>query len=97
MILRKSLKETCASFGFFPGSLRINKNINNYELAFYGYFGFWKLPGGKSLSGVSLFPGLNMYGWSLRGQIGPGIGNIELAWYQSLDDKDGADPLIDNS
>ncbi len=78
-------------------ALRINKNINNYELAFYGYFGFWKRPGGESLSGVSLFPALNVYGWSLRGQIGPGIGNIELGWYQSLDDKNGTNPLIDNS
>ncbi len=73
------------------------KNINNYELAVYGYFGFWKGPGGQEISGTSIFPALNVYGWSLRGQIGSGIGNLEMAWYQSRDDKDGENSMIKNS
>ena len=32
-----------------------------------------------------------------RGQIGPGIGNIELAYYQSVDDESGTDSRINNS
>ena len=78
-------------------SLRIYRNIKNYELALYGYFGFWKRPGGQDVSGVAIFPELNVYGVSARGQAGRGIGNIEVAWYDSLDDKTGSDPLIDNS
>lgn len=78
-------------------SLRIYKNINNYELAVYGYFGFWKGPGGQEISGKSIFPALNVYGWSLRGQMGSGIGNLEMAWYQSRDDKDGENSMIKNS
>jgi len=76
---------------------RIYRNINNYELAVYGYRGFWKRPGGQTPDGVGIFPDLNVYGASLRGQVGPGIGNIESAYYQSADDEGGSDPLINNS
>ncbi len=78
-------------------AMRVYRNINNYELALYGYRGFWKRPGGQTPSGIAIFPGLNVYGASARGQVGPGIGNIELAYYQSADDESGSDPLINNS
>ncbi len=77
--------------------VRVYKNINNYELALYGYRGFWKSPGGHTPSGIAEFPALNVYGASVRGRVGPGIGNIELAWYRSVDDKRGSNPLINNS
>ncbi len=78
-------------------ALRLYRDINNYELALYTYLGFWKRPAGQTASGIAIFPKLNVYGASARGNIGPGIGNIELAYYQSVEDKDGVDPLIDNS
>ena len=78
-------------------AIRIYKNINNYELALYGYHGFWKRPGGQTHSGVAVFPDLNVYGFSARGQIGPGIGNVECAYYQSVDDESGSNPLVNNS
>ncbi|GBC59670.1 hypothetical protein DENIS_0611 [Desulfonema ishimotonii] len=78
-------------------AVRIYGNVNNYELALYGYRGFWKSPGGETPSGVATFPRLNVYGASARGQLGPGIGNIELAYYQSADDESGSDPLVKNS
>ena len=78
-------------------AVRIYRNIRNYELAIYGYRGFWKRPGGQTTSGTAIFPKLNVYGASARGQIGPGIGNIELAYYQSVDDESGTDSRINNS
>lgn len=78
-------------------AVRIYQNINNYELALYGYWGFWKRPGGQTPSGEATFPRLNVYGASARGQIGYGIGNIEIAYYQSIDDENGSNPLINNS
>ncbi len=78
-------------------ALRIYKNISNYELAVYGYHGFWKRPSGQTPSGISIFPDLNVYGLSARGRVGPGIGNLEYAWYQSVDDESGSNPLINNS
>ena len=78
-------------------AVRIYKNIDNYEYALYGYWGFWKTPAGQTASGAATFPALNVYGASARGQVGPGIGNVELAYYQSADDESGTDPAVRNS
>lgn len=77
-------------------ALRLYGSINNYELALYGYWGFWKQPGGKK-SGRAIFPPLHVYGVSARGQVGSGIGNIELAYYQSVHDESGRNPWVNNS
>jgi hypothetical protein len=77
---------------------RLYKNINNYELALYGYRGYWKSPGGQNASMTqAIFPDLNVYGASIRGAIGKGIGNMEIGYYESADDMSGKNPLIDNS
>ena len=72
-------------------------NISNYELALYGYRGFWKQSAGENDSGVAIFPELHVYGSSIRGQLAGGISNLELAYYDSVDDPDGDDSSIDNS
>jgi hypothetical protein len=77
---------------------RLYKNIDNYELAFYGYHGYWKSPGGMNPAMTqAIFPDLNVYGTSLRGTVGKGIGNVEIGYYESVDDTSGNDPLINNS
>lgn len=79
-------------------AVRIYRNIGSYELALYGYDGFWKSPGGQSDSGTAIFPELQVYGASARGNVGPvGLGNIEVAYYHSADDASGTDPNIKNS
>lgn len=78
-------------------SLRIYRNINNYEYALYGYFGYWKNPKGSTEKGIKTFPLLNVYGASVRGVLYRGIGNAEIAYYDSQDDKNGLDPLVPNS
>ena len=78
-------------------AVRIYRNVRNYELAVYGYWGFWKQPSGQTDSGTAIFPELNVYGASIRGQMAGGIGNLELAYYDSVEDSGGGDPLIDNS
>ena len=76
---------------------RLYKNIDNYELAFYGYRGYWKSPGGQNLEMKAIFPDLNVYGASLRGSVGKGIGNAEIGYYESAEDQSGNNPLINNS
>ncbi len=78
-------------------SVRLYKNINNYEAGLYGYRGYWKKPAGRTESGRPAFPELDVFGASVRGRIGPGIGNIEIAYYHSADDESGSNPLVDNS
>jgi hypothetical protein len=87
--------------GWFEDSefaARLYKNINNYEFALYGYRGYWKSPSGQNASmSQAIFPDLNVYGASVRGAIGKGIGNLEIGYYESADDLSGKNPLIDNS
>ncbi|MCH8119530.1 MAG: hypothetical protein IIC00_07365 [Planctomycetes bacterium] len=87
--------------GWFKDSelaARLYKNINNYEFALYGYRGYWKSPGGQNIAmSQAIFPDLNVYGASVRGAIGKGIGNLEVGYYESADDLSGKNALIDNS
>jgi len=77
---------------------RLSKNIKGYELAAYGYWGYWKSPGGMDLlSQRATFPRLSVYGASARGQIGGGIANIEAAYYDSRQDRGGENPFKNNS
>jgi len=77
---------------------RLYKNIKNYELALYGYHGYWKSPAGQDVTmSQALFPDLNVYGASARGAVGKGIGNLEIGYYESADDRSGNNPFINNS
>jgi len=77
---------------------RISKNINGLELDGYGYYGYWKTPEGVLPDGSKLFyPGLAVLGASVRNSVWGGIGNLEVGYYDSLDDRDGDNPLVRNS
>lgn len=80
-------------------AVRAYRNIDNYEFALYGYWGYWKSPGGQTpgMSPQATFPDLNVYGASILGNVGKGIGNIEVGYYESADDLSGTDPLVNNS
>jgi hypothetical protein len=79
-------------------ALRVYRNVGSYELAGYGYHGFWKSPAGTDpAGGRSIFPPLDVWGGSVRGPIAGGIGNAEFAYYDSRDDQDGDDPMVRNS
>ena len=79
-------------------ALRIFRNVGGYELAAYGYHGFWKSPKGFDMTtGKAIFPSLNVVGLSARGPLANGIGNVEAGYYDSEDDRDGDDPFVPNS
>ena len=79
-------------------AVRLSKNLKGNEFAFYGYRGYWKSPGGfDPVSSKHIFPELNVYGLSIRGQVGKGIGNIESGYYESSNDSAGSNPFINNS
>lgn len=78
-------------------ALRLYRNLNGMELALYGYDGFFKSPAGSNqATGRFTFPGLRTLGASLRTPLGAGIFNLEVAHWQSKDDRDGDDPLVRN-
>lgn len=79
-------------------AVRLYRPIGSAQLAFYGYSGYWKSPGGMQLFPIrGTFPKLRAYGGSLRGTVLGGIGNVELGYYDSYQDRSGSNPLVNNS
>lgn len=80
-------------------AMRIYRNFGSMEGAIYGFRGFY-----KQLRGISdpnqfelFYPELNVYGGSIRGPILGGIGNLEVGYYDSREDRSGNDRLIENA
>lgn len=79
-------------------ALRLSRNIGGFESALYGYRGYWKSPAGMDPDkGKYTFPRLAVYGGSLRGAVAAGIFNLEFGYYDSEQDQNGSDPLVNNS
>ncbi|GAB4259965.1 MAG: hypothetical protein Kow0092_08530 [Deferrisomatales bacterium] len=77
---------------------RLYGTFGGWEAALYGYQGHFGQPRGFDPGrGRPFFPELQAWGASLRGALLGGIGNVEAAWYRSLDDEDGDDPFVANS
>ena len=81
-------------------ALSLKRKIGFFEAALYGYQGYYKNPKGLKYSNSTLvahYPELRAYGASLEGQVGPGILSSEIGYYDSIEDKTGSNPLIENS
>ncbi len=77
---------------------RVSKNVKGVEFAAYGYWGYWKSPGGMDLTTLSAtFPRLNVYGGSVRGPLAGGVANAEFAYYDSSEDRQGNNRFVNNS
>ena len=79
---------------------RLYRNVGSYELAAYGFKGFYKEARGveNPLTGDLFYPRLISLGSSVRGPVPKigGIGNVEWAWYDSEDDSGGDNPMVEN-
>ena len=79
-------------------SLRLYRDVSGYELALYGYDGFWKSPVGyDAVQAQQTFPRLRVFGGSIRGDLLSGLFNLEAGYYDSRDDRNGDDQLVPNS
>ncbi len=79
-------------------ALRLYRRVKGFELALYGYRGYWKSPAGQTFVPFeATHPRLNVYGASARGPVGKGLLNVELGYYDSRDDSDGSDFGVNNS
>ncbi|WP_083704608.1 hypothetical protein [Motiliproteus sp. MSK22-1] len=70
-------------------AIRLFKTFDTIEAAIYGYRGYWKTPSGLDQVGTAYHPRLNVVGASLRGPVSRGIGNVEMAWYDSKEEPGG--------
>lgn len=80
-------------------ALRAYRTIESYEAALYFYKGYYRMPRGylSEARRVLFYPRLNVYGASLRGPVFSGIGNMEAGYYDSRQDRQGDNRLIENS
>jgi len=77
---------------------RVYRSVQGYDLALYGYWGYWKSPGGMNPTQTQAqFPSLDVYGASLQGPLAKGILSAEFGYYHSKDDSRGTNALINNS
>lgn len=78
-------------------ALRLAKNSNGVEYALYGYHGFHTQPQRfDPVEKVNTYPRLNSFGGSVRRPLLSGIANVEIAYWDYLDEKDGRNPFIPN-
>lgn len=77
---------------------RLYGTAGAFELAAYGYVGYWPQPTALDLDANRLsYARLSVYGASVRGPVLGGLFNVEGAFYDSFEDRDGTDPAIPNS
>ncbi len=76
---------------------RLYRQLGVFEVAAYGYLGYFKSPAGITPMGDFYFPKLAVYGASLRGPLQGGILTAEFGRYISRDDPDGINPFAPNS
>ncbi|MBN1794811.1 MAG: hypothetical protein JW844_07605 [Candidatus Omnitrophica bacterium] len=79
-------------------ALRAYRTFGSYEAALYGFYGFYKMPRGYKNEALRqlYYPGLSVYGASVRGPVAGGIGSLEAGYYDSREDRKGDDRLIEN-
>lgn len=83
--------------------LRAYRNIAGYDAALYLYRGFQRTPSLRpdnmtAPTKITYFhPKLLIYGASLSGRAGAGVLSLEAAYYDSREDRSGADFTVPNS
>ena len=84
-------------------ALRERWTIGDWELALYGYQGFYGSPAGLRFTDPTdpttaqlTFPRLAAYGASVSGPLLGGLVNAEIGRHVSLDDPEGDDPFVQN-
>ncbi len=78
-------------------ALRAARHVGSVETALYAYEGYWKSPGGMDAEGRGIFPELRVWGASVLFPAAGGLVNAETAYYDSLEDRAGSNPGINNS
>ncbi|MCP4220909.1 MAG: hypothetical protein GY765_40145 [bacterium] len=81
-------------------AVSLKRRFGKQEVSLFAYRGFYKNPKGVTYDGnmfAPYYPDLTVIGASTEGQLGPGIFTAEVGYYYSREDKDGDNPLIENS
>ncbi|PIQ88466.1 MAG: hypothetical protein COV72_08195, partial [Candidatus Omnitrophica bacterium CG11_big_fil_rev_8_21_14_0_20_42_13] len=91
------------NFGNMEYALRLYRHIGDFDVSAYAYKGFFRSLGMEAdnfnspTTISSFYPGLAVYGLSAQGSALGGVVSAEYGYYDSLDDRSGKDPGINNS
>jgi hypothetical protein len=84
-------------------ALRIYRDIAGFDASLYFYRGYfrqpWMMPDNPTMpTSLTLFyPELSVYGASIQGRALDGVLSLEAGYYDSRQDRNGADPMTPNS
>ncbi len=80
-------------------SLRVSRYFGSWDAALYLARTHYRAPALNQVGGrwKREFPRLNVYGASLSGPLWSGVLNLEAGHYDSVKDRDGTDPAVENS
>ncbi len=79
-------------------AVRAYRYLGSFQLSGYFFRGLYKTPQGMDMSaGTLYYPELGVYGASARGPLFSGVVSAEYGYYDSIDEDNGANPLIPNS
>ncbi|MBI4824553.1 MAG: hypothetical protein HY805_10050 [Nitrospirae bacterium] len=88
--------EPAVTFDNTEFSLRAYRSLSGFDTSVYIYKGFFRAPSMQSGGGF-FYPELSVFGGSIEGSIGEGILGLEAGYYDSKDDRAGANPSLPNS
>lgn len=84
-------------------AVRLYRTVANTELSLFAYHGFWRSYALKPddpaapMRAIETFPELAVFGASARRSGLGGVWGAEIGYYDSLDDRAGTNPAIENS
>lgn len=93
------------AFDNLEAAVRISAALSRWDLSWYGSRGFYRSPALSAASASTsvpstlsfIYPRLNTVGFSIQGPLLDGLIGFEAAYYDSVDNRKGTNPLIDNS
>jgi len=80
-------------------SARVSGYLDNWEWAGYASRTHYRSPARRVAGSeiVGTFPRLNTLGASVAGPVGKGVLSLEAGYYDSVEDRSGTDPAVENS
>ncbi|OGP12998.1 MAG: hypothetical protein A2052_03815 [Deltaproteobacteria bacterium GWA2_54_12] len=102
-VTNRTEQEPGSTLGNTEVALRVYRDIAGFDTSIFLYKGFHREPSmlPDSLAAPSrielIYPELAVYGMSLQRSALDGVAGFEAGYYDSLDDRNGSDPLIPNS
>ncbi len=101
--LPRETEEPSAQLQNTEAALRLYRTVADTELSLYAYHGFWRSGAftpddpAAPTQAIKFFPELAVFGASTRRSGLGGVWGAEVGYYDSLDDRSGKDPTIENS